>query len=43
MIAPTEELGANGMLWTQDGGNFQTLLIDRNLFTEPQLVLKRFR
>jgi hypothetical protein len=38
VIAPTSEAGANGMIWTQGGGGLQTLLTDRNIFTQPKLT-----
>jgi hypothetical protein len=37
-VAPTEEFGAGGTLWTQSGGNGQTLLLNRSLFSNPVLV-----
>jgi uncharacterized Zn-binding protein involved in type VI secretion len=38
LIAPTAEIGANGVLWSQRGGGIQTLLTDRSLFTKPILT-----
>jgi hypothetical protein len=40
-IAPTEELGAGGVLWCQPAGGEQTLLLNRNLFSNPTLVQPR--
>lgn len=41
-IAPTTELGAGGILWQQSGNAQQTLLINRSLFTAPQVVKPTF-
>ncbi|MGH8076300.1 MAG: hypothetical protein ACREPE_03100 [Lysobacter sp.] len=41
-IAPTTELGAGGVLWQQSAGAHQTLLINRSLFTAPQVVKSTF-
>lgn len=41
-IAPTEELGANGVIWRQESGAQQTLLINRRGFSSPQLVDPNF-
>ena len=38
VIAPTKEIGANGVIWSQNGGGLQTLLTDRNSFTDPRLT-----
>lgn len=38
VIAPTTELGANGAVWSQSGGGFQTLLVDRSAFSSPVLT-----
>ena len=42
VIAPTTEVGANGILWSQGGGGLQTLVIDRSIFTQPKLSTKSF-
>jgi hypothetical protein len=41
-IAPTTEIGVGGALWQQSGGAYQTLLINRSLFTAPQVVKRTF-
>lgn len=38
VIAPTTEVGAKGMIWSQGGGGLQTLLTDRSIFTQPKLT-----
>jgi hypothetical protein len=42
VIAPTTEIGANGMLWSQRGGGLQTLLTDRSIFTQPKPTSIKF-
>ena len=37
-IAPTVEVGSDGNVWKQSGGDFQTLILDRSDFTDPLLV-----
>ena len=41
-IAPTSELGAGNVLWTQNGGANQVLLTNRRLFGAPELVESLF-
>lgn len=35
VIAGTTEIGKNGQVWRQTGGDLQTLLIDRSVFSAP--------
>ena len=42
VIAPTTEVGANGMIWSQGGGGLQTLLTDRSIFTPPRFTAIKF-
>src|SRR5450830_523674 len=42
VIAPTSEIGADGRVWSQVGGEMQTLLIDRSPFTSPALTTITF-
>ena len=42
VIAPTTEVGANDMIWSQGGGGLQTLLTDRSIFTQPKLTTVKF-
>ncbi|MBZ2210091.1 PAAR-like domain-containing protein [Massilia soli] len=42
VIAPTTEVGANGVIWSQRGGGLQTLLTDRSIFTQPKLTAIKF-
>ncbi|MBZ2207614.1 PAAR-like domain-containing protein [Massilia soli] len=38
VIAPTKEIGSNGVIWSQNGGGLQTLLADRSIFSAPRLT-----
>ena len=38
VVAPTSEIGANGVLWSQSGKGIQTLVTDRRKFTLPKLT-----
>lgn len=38
VIAPTTEIGMNGVIWTQNGNGLQTLLTNRSAFTNPKLL-----
>lgn len=42
VIASTKEIGLNGAIWSQKGGDLQTLLLDRSMLTDPKLTGIKF-